>query len=337
MLGAARLVGLARLVAFCLALAAGTAGADVFRPAYLELRQRDAETWDVLWKVPSRGEDLRLALYVRLPEGTENLTEPLGIFTGGAYVERWSVRRAGGLTGQTIEIEGLSGGVSDVIARVERSDGSSQVARLLPAAPRFTIEAPAGDAQVARTYLVLGIEHILTGFDHLLFVAALLLVVRSVRRAALTVTAFTVAHSLTLAAATLGFVHVPQPPVEAAIALSIVFVAAEIVHAAQGRPGLGARAPWLLAFGFGLLHGFGFAGALAEIGLPQRAIPLALLCFNVGVELGQLAFLAALIPLVWLAQRARGPWPRATELIPAYAIGTVAAFWVIERVAAFAR
>jgi hydrogenase/urease accessory protein HupE len=189
---------------------------------------------------------------------------------------------------------------------------------------------------VARTYLALGVEHILTGFDHLLFVLALLLIVKSARRIVATVTAFTVAHSLTLAAATLGFVHLPQPPVEAAIALSIAFVAAEIVHGLDGRPGLTARAPWLVAFAFGLLHGLGFAGALAEIGLPQSAIPLALLCFNLGVELGQLAFVVALLACLALARRARIPWPRAARPLPAYAIGALAMFWVIERVAAFA-
>ena len=146
---------------------------------------------------------------------------------------------------------------------------------------------------MARTYLVLGVEHILLGIDHLLFVLALLLVVKGAGRVVATVTAFTVAHSITLAAATLGLVRVPGPPVEAVIALSIVFVAAEIVHGAQGRPGLTARWPWLVAFTFGLLHGFGFAGALGEIGLPQNAIPLALFFFNVGVELGQLLFVAA--------------------------------------------
>jgi hypothetical protein len=151
------------------------------------------------------------------------------------------------------------------------------------------------------------------------------------------VTAFTLAHSLTLVAATLGFVHVPQPPVEAAIALSIAFAAAEILHGQAGRSGLTARAPWLVAFAFGLLHGLGFAGALAEIGLPQRAIPLALLCFNVGVEIGQLAFVSALGLLFALARGLRVSLPRAWRALPAYAIGSLAMFWVIERVAAFAR
>jgi hydrogenase/urease accessory protein HupE len=331
---------MSRLRALCvallwLALGSGAASADVFRPAYLELEQRDAETWAVLWKVPAASPELRLGIHLRFPSDTEKLSEPRGIFAGGAWVERWTVRRAGGLAGQTISIGGLAGGITDVLARVERADGTTQVARLLPAKPSFRVEASAGRIDVARSYLVLGVEHILGGLDHLLFVLALLLIVKGFRRVIGTVTAFTVAHSVTLAAATLGFVHVPQPPVEAAIALSIVFVAAEILHGLHGRPGLTARAPWLVAFTFGLLHGLGFAGALAEVGLPERAIPLALLFFNLGVELGQLLFVGVAASFVLWVRRARIAWPRWVEAVPAYGIGTVAVFWLIERIGDF--
>jgi hydrogenase/urease accessory protein HupE len=198
------------------------------------------------------------------------------------------------------------------------------------------VQAPAGTGEIAWAYLVLGVEHILAGVDHLLFVLALLLIVRGGVRILLTITAFTVAHSITLVAATLGWVHVPGPPVEAMIALSIVFVAAEIVRGLRGRPGLTARAPWVVAFCFGLLHGLGFAGALAEVGLPQTAIPVALLMFNVGVEIGQLIFVAA--TLAAGALLARLPLPRRPWMdyaIP-YAIGAVAMFWVVERVIGFA-
>jgi len=231
----------------------------------------------------------------------------------------------------------LPAGITDVLARVERSDGTTQVVRLVPQRPRFVVEAAQDGASVSRTYLVLGIRHILGGVDHLLFVLALVLIVGHRRRLLITITAFTLAHSLTLAAATLGLVHVPQAPVEAAIALSIVFVAAEIVHGLQGRPGLTARAPWVVAFSFGLLHGLGFAGALAEVGLPQRAIPLALLFFNVGVELGQLAFVSGVWAVLRLAGGVPRPWPRWAQALPAYAIGAVAMFWVIERTLAFVR
>jgi hydrogenase/urease accessory protein HupE len=188
--------------------------------------------------------------------------------------------------------------------------------------------------QVATTYLALGVEHILGGFDHLLFVLVLFLLARSWWSVAGTVSAFTVAHSITLGAATLGLVAVPGPPVEAAIALSIVLVAVEIVHARRGRPSLTERRPWLVAFAFGLLHGLGFAGALRDVGLPQHAIPLALLFFNVGVELGQLAFVAAIATLAAALNRIV-PRLRRLDVAVAYAIGVVASYWVVERTVAF--
>jgi hydrogenase/urease accessory protein HupE len=314
---------------------AGIAAADVFRPAYLELRERGDGRYDVLWKLPLPGESARPGARVRFPEGTQATEEPRGVAAGGAWVERWQVRRDGGLVGQTVRIDGLLGGVSDVLVRVERADGTSQVERLLPERASFTLTAPAGAGELAGSYLVLGVGHILGGVDHLLFVLALLLIVRGGRRILATITAFTAAHSLTLGAATLGWVHVPGPPIEAAIALSIAFVAGEIVHGLRGRPGLTARAPWLVAFSFGLLHGLGFAGALAEVGLPQQAIPLALLAFNVGVELGQLAFVAAVLALRAIAGRLPVPLPAWAPWAPPYAIGAVAMGWAIERVAAF--
>ncbi|HSF15096.1 MAG TPA: HupE/UreJ family protein [Vicinamibacteria bacterium] len=331
--------GLARNLALALLAAAALpspASADVFRPAYLELKQKSADTYDVLWKVPAVGESMRLAIHVRFPEGTVQVTEPRGVFSIDALIERWTIRRPGGLAGGEIRIEGLPGSVTDVLARVEREDGTTQVARLIPSRPRFVVESPQDESGVARTYLVLGVRHILGGVDHLLFVLALILIVDSRRRLLVTITAFTLAHSITLAMATLGVVHVPQAPVEAAIALSIVFVAAEIVHGLQGRPGLTARAPWVVSFSFGLLHGLGFAGALAEVGLPERAIRLALLFFNVGVELGQVLFVGG-VWAVLLVHRPERTWPRWVQAVPAYAIGAMAMFWVIERTLAFMR
>ena len=315
---------------------ATTARADVFRPAYLELRQTSAETYDVMWKVPAQGDTLRLAIHVVFPAGTVNLSEPRGSFAGGGFVERWSIRREGGLANGTVRIDGLPGAITDVLARVERDDGTTQVARLRPEQPAFVVEPPAHATGVARTYLVLGVHHILVGIDHLLYILAMLFLVKGWRRIVLTMSAFTMTHSLTLTAAALGWIHVPQPPVEACIALSIVFVAREIVQARRGRPGLTARWPWVVSFSFGLMHGFGFAGALAEVGLPERAIPVALLFFNVGVEIGQLLFVAAALGLFALLAKSAKAWPRWAEAVPAYAIGAVAMFWVIERVAAFA-
>ncbi|MEL7450507.1 MAG: HupE/UreJ family protein [Pseudomonadota bacterium] len=328
-LRASWLVGLAAL------LCAGTAFADVFRPAYLEFRELDAERYAMLWKLPAATGNRRLAMQVVLPEGVEVLSEPQFISVDGALIERSQFRLDGGLAGHEIRIVGAAVGVTDVIARVERLDGSSQVERLPVDRLVFTVEAPAGTGRVAWSYLVLGFEHILGGIDHLLFVLALLLLVHGWRRIVATVTAFTVAHSITLVAATLGWVQVPGAPVEAIIALSIVFVASEFLHSRQGRPGLTERAPWVVAFSFGLLHGFGFAGALAEVGLPAKAIPVALATFNVGVELGQLAFVAVVLLLRRIATALAGASLRWVPSATAYGIGTVAAFWTIERIASF--
>ncbi len=318
-------------ILFALACLAIPASADELRPGYLELKQTGEETYDVGWKVPALG-DMRLGLYVRFPAETEEITEPRGRFVGGAFVESWSVRHPGGLADQTIHIDGLRTTSTDVLVRVERLDGTTLVSRLDPSQPSMVLEASPSPFNVASTYLVLGVEHILFGIDHLLFVLALVMLVKGMRRLIGTITAFTVAHSVTLAAATLGWVNVAGPPVEAVIALSIVFVAAEIVHGKGGHEGLAARAPWIVAFSFGLLHGFGFAGALSEVGLPGNAIPLALLFFNVGVEVGQLLFVAAVLVFLAIARRPLTSAPRWVTVAPAYAIGAIAMFWTLQRV-----
>jgi hydrogenase/urease accessory protein HupE len=322
------------LLAFLGCAAALAAHADVFRPAYLELREAGNDRYDVMWKAPAQGE-MRLALRVQFPAGTVQVTPPQGLFVSNAFVERWQVSRPGGLVGESVGIEGIAGGVTDVIVRLERLDGTSQMERLLPQSPAFRVEPSTGAAEVAWSYLALGVEHILAGVDHLLFVLALLLIVRGGKRILITITSFTLAHSITLVAATLGWVHAPAPPVEAIIALSIVFVAAEVIHGLRGKPGLTARAPWVVAFSFGLLHGLGFAGALAEVGLPEIAIPVALLMFNVGVELGQILFVAVVMAAGTLI--ARLPVPRRAWIPYAlpYAIGSVAMFWVVDRIGAF--
>jgi hydrogenase/urease accessory protein HupE len=222
------------------------------------------------------------------------------------------------------------------LVRFDFADGKQESRRLTPNNPEFVVPATPQPWAVARTYLVLGFEHIVSGFDHLLFVLALVLLVRGMRRTIETITAFTVAHSLTLAAATLGWVRLSGPPIEATIALSIVFIAAEIRRSQKGERGWTERHPWVVAFSFGLLHGFGFAGALLELGLPQKSIPLALLLFNVGVELGQLAFVLAIGVLVAgsarLMRSLQWQWPDWTRGVPPYAIGITAAYWVVQRV-----
>jgi hydrogenase/urease accessory protein HupE len=325
-------------------LLAQPAISDELRPGYLEMRQTNLGAYNLLFKIPARGEDLRLALYVKLPEGTQDVSPPRASFSEGAYVERRSLRRDGGLVGQAVSIEGLSATSIDVLVRIESLAGAVQTERLSPTKTAFVIQAVPGTWEVAATYLRLGVEHILFGFDHLLFVLALVILVRGWGRVAITVTAFTIAHSITLAAATLGFVNVPGPPLEATIALSIMLVAVEILNARRGKPSLTARLPWLVAFSFGLLHGFGFAGALAEVGLPQHAIAVALLFFNVGVEIGQLVFVAAILSLLFLFRHMASKLLEPARIQPsldrldvtvAYGIGVMAAYWVIERTTAF--
>lgn len=303
------------------------------RPAYLDLNEDRPGEYGVLWKTPMTGE-MRLALNPAFSGPVEALTPVAARRTGDAAVQTWRLR-ADRLRGQTLRIEGLETTLTDVLVRIAFIDGSTWVRRLTPQQPGIVVPTRVSAWGVAGTYLSLGIEHILTGIDHLLFVLALLLLTKGTWRLVKTVTAFTVAHSITLGLATLGLVHVPSRPVEAVIALSIVFVAAEILRARRGQAGLAARIPWLVAFTFGLLHGFGFAGALSEIGLPDRQIPVALLFFNLGVEAGQLLFIGGVMAVIAGARRVHMTCPRWVELVPSYAIGSVAMFWVIQRMTFF--
>ena len=308
------------------------------QPGYLELRQIDESLYAVVWKKPS-SKGAPMALAVSLPEQCDPRTEGQLVWDGRAYYARWTATCAGGLEGGTLHIAGLEQTSTDVLVRFDFADGVTGTHRLTPTDTSFVVPKQPDSLEVVRTYFGFGVEHILLGIDHLLFVLALLLLVKGVRRIVATVTAFTLAHSITLAGATLGWVHMPGPPIEAIIALSIAFVAAEILHSRQGRPGLAERYPWIVAFTFGLLHGFGFAGALAQVGLPQTEIPVALLFFNVGVEVGQLLFIAGVFATFWLMRRSTRrinvapiTWVSA---VPAYGLGSLAMFWVLQRTIAF--
>jgi hydrogenase/urease accessory protein HupE len=313
---------------------AGASPAHEFSPGYLGLEEIADSRFRVQWKASLTG-GLADALSPRFPEDCE-LTGPLSAYVmGDARVQQRDLACAEGLSGGRIAVDGLSGSMTDVLLRIDYLDGSAFTQVLTPAAPATRVPAVQSTLALTVAYLVLGIEHILSGIDHLLFVLALILLVPDVRRLILTVTAFTVAHSITLGAATLGWVRLPQSPVEAVIALSILFLAAELgrecLRSARAPETPQLALPWLVAFLFGLLHGFGFAGALAEIGLPQRAVPLALLFFNLGVEIGQLVFIASVLTLGWLWRRFGGWTPRGWRLATAYGLGSVAAFWVIDR------
>ncbi len=301
------------------------------RPAYLELRETAAETYDVLWKVPGLGDNLRLGLYVELPADCVNVTEPRAVMVNGAFAQRWTVKRAGGLAGSTIHIAGLQSTATDVLVRLERLDGTTQVTRLMPSSPSFVVEAVPDRWRLAETYLRLGTDHILKGVDHLLFVLGLLLIVGNRWMLLKTITAFTVAHSITLAVATLGFASAPLPPLNAAIALSILFLGPEIVRVWRGETSLTIRYPWVVAFAFGLLHGFGFASGLKATGLPQADIAWALLLFNVGVEIGQLLFVFLILGMARSYRQLEIRWPRWALALPGYTVGTLGAYWTIQR------
>ena len=323
------------LLIWLAAVFAPAAAAHEIRPAFLQIREVEPNVYDLLWKTPAQGE-MRLALNVILPKDCTNAAEPRTAMVGGAVIDRWRATCAGGIVAKPIEIENLSHTLTDVIVRFEPQEGNAKTLRVKPDDPFVTIPAAQAWTEVAATYFALGVEHILLGFDHLMFVLALLLLVRDLKRLLGAITAFTVAHSLTLAGTTFGWVKLSSAPVEATIALSIMFVAVEIMRARAGRSSLTAAMPWLASFAFGLLHGFGFAGALREIGIPEDAAPLALLFFNLGVEAGQLTFIAAVLTIMF-AWRRLAPTALNTRLgdyawrAPVYAIGVTAAFWFIER------
>ena len=321
-----------------------SSSAHQLQPGYLELRLIDKDIYAVVWKTPAV-KARPMAITAQLPENCDPQTPPQSIWDGTAYVARWTANCPGGLEGGVIRIDGLDQTSTDVLVRFDFADGTSEARRLTASNLSFTVPSVPSRFEVVRTYFLFGIEHILMGIDHLLFVLALLLLVKGARRVIATITAFTIAHSLTLAGATLGWVHMPGPPVEAIIALSIVFVASEVIHAQRGNPGLTQQYPWIVAFTFGLLHGFGFAGALTEVGLPPESILIALLFFNVGVEAGQMLFVLGMVVAVTLLRGftrvaiSHVSWneqvrPLAT-LALGYAIGGVACFWLIERIAAF--
>ncbi len=325
-------------IALCLLSLGQEAKAHDARPAYLQIEELAPGRYTILWRVPVLS-GMRLPVALRLPEALRDVREPALQQLSDSIVERRFVEAApGSLTGARVEFPGLEATITDVLVRTELLNGSRSTTLVRPARPWLELSTSSGALAVFGGYLRHGVEHILFGFDHLLFVLALILIVPRRRVLLATVTAFTLAHSITLALAALGVVEVPGPPVEAAIALSVLLLAGELVRVQGGAPSLTSRWPWLVAFSFGLLHGFGFAGALTSVGLPQAEVPIALFAFNVGVELGQLAFIAVVLAVLALARGlVRSPGAERVALRGAsYAIGILAAFWFFERLAGFA-
>ena len=313
--------------------------AHELQPGYLELVESAPGRYDVLWKLPSLGEggDVRMPMVPVFPESCRQLGEARSERSGTAWIFTAKVECKTGLAGQTIAIEGLESFSTDVLVRVQHADGGVETHVLKPVQPTVTLRSAGDTRRGVGAYLYLGIEHILLGVDHLLFVLGLLLFVRDRWTLVKTVTAFTIAHSITLAVATFGVATVAAAPLNAAIALSILFLGPEIVRVWRGETSFTIRHPWVVAFAFGLLHGFGFASGLAQLGLPKGEIPLALLLFNVGVEIGQLAFVIVVLLLERAFRLLALHWPTMVARLPGYVVGTLGAYWTIQRVAILLR
>ena len=309
------------------------AGAHTSLPAYLELTEVVAGSFELVWRVPAV-EGPPPAIFPILPPNCNGSQRLSTVQALGSVITRGIVAcGAEGLVGREIEIGGLRITIMDVLVRVTLIDGTS-ISRVLRAQePSFVVTTTDGDKVDATGHFRLGLDHILSGIDHLLFVFGLLLIVDGMGRLLKAITAFTLAHSITLALAALGVVRVSPVPIEAVIALSIVFLAVELAQHQRGRPGLTYRKPWLVAFAFGLLHGLGFAGTLSQIGLPSGDIPRALVFFNVGVEAGQVGFIAVCLAF-FASWRTLGIHPPTwTRAVSAYTIGSVASFWFLQRCA----
>ncbi len=322
------------IVLFLLIMSAQTGSAHQFQTFTLEINEIDHGQYNVTFKAPLYKGKL-MKVFPAFPENCRQLNEPSSMLFTNSFISRWMLSCPDGLKGSTIKMEGLSKTLTDSLVILNWADGSSQNYILKAAESSLVIPTQPSNIKVVWDYLVLGVEHILGGIDHLLFVLGLLMIVSGRWLLIKTITAFTVAHSITLGLATLGFVNVPQTPVEAVIALSILFLAVEIIKKIEGKTSIAHRLPWIVAFVFGLLHGIGFAGALTQIGLPQSSIPLALLFFNVGVELGQLMFITVVLLTLVGIKRIKFSLPQWTYKMPAYGIGSMAAFWCIERIIAF--
>ena len=308
-----------------------TADAHRLQPAYLEINEQTTGKFSILWKRPLIG-GRPMNIYPQLPANCTNLTEPVVQLLPTGAVERWMVASGeGGLAGEEILIDGLSSTQTDVLVRIYYKEGDEETHLLRPASPSAVVGGVPSRTERIIAYVQLGIQHILMGIDHLLFVLGLLLIVQSRWMLLKTITSFTLAHSITLCVATLGYASVPLPPLNVVIALSILFLGPEIVRSWRGETSLTIRHPWVVAFAFGLMHGFGFATGLANMGLREAEIPLALLLFNIGVEIGQVVFVMLVILLERSFRVLEIHWPRWVRLAPGYTVGSLGGYWVIQR------
>ncbi|WP_440875842.1 HupE/UreJ family protein [Thalassotalea sp. PLHSN55] len=320
------------LVALGLLFLSLTTFAEDMRPASLNITALDNMQYDVIWKVPAQGTK-RKSVHVVFDEGTKAVTAVKQNFVNGAFIENWVIERENNLDGLTINIDGLLMSNNDVLLRIVDENGQT-ITRVLNAENQsFKVEGEIAAENVISTYTILGIEHILVGLDHLLFVACLVYISSTRRKLLLTISGFTLAHSVTLIMAATGVFALDIPPVEAVIALSIIFLAIEI--AKQKKDSITLRYPVLVSSSFGLLHGFGFASVLAEIGLPAQEKVTALIFFNVGVEIGQLMFLAVLLTVFKLISMVNILTEKQIRWAVSYCAGTIAMMWFLERLSVF--
>lgn len=323
---------LLNLIALLVAWVPG-AWAHEARPAFLEIKETAPDRYSVLWRTPLLA-GMRLPVVLKFPDGVHDTSEPVTQWLADSVIERRAIEAGGdGLSGKSIEFAGLQATITDVLVRLQTRDGLDTTTLVRPSQSRFVVAALRPSLEIAGDYVLQGIQHISFGLDHLLFVLGLVLIVSNRLMLLKTVTAFTVAHSITLAIATLGYAEAPVVPLNAAIALSILFLGPEIVRSWRGETSLSIRRPWMVAFGFGLIHGFGFAGALTSAGLPHKDLPLALLSFNLGVEIGQLSFVILILLLERSFRQLQIHWPRWVRALPGYAVGSLGAFWTLERTA----
>jgi hydrogenase/urease accessory protein HupE len=309
----------------------GPVSAHESQPGTLEIKQLATDRYDVTWRAPiyyGKPHPARLLL----PEAWQNIVQPTERRMADATVFQWVIKAGKkSIEGDIVNFPGLESTITDVFVRLSRLDGTTMTAVVRPTKPYVELRGERSWSATAGEYIALGFHHILLGVDHLLFVLGLLLIVQGRLLLLKTITAFTVAHSITLAMATLGFASVPLAPLNTAVALSILFLGPEIVRSWRGETSLTIKYPWGIAFMFGLLHGFGFASGLSTTGMPSAELPWALLFFNVGVELGQLTFVFLVLWLIRSSRILEIHWPRWAQMVPGYAVGSLGAFWTIQR------
>ncbi len=307
--------------------------AHTVKPAYLNIQNIKNYNYNITWKIPINKDETTL-LSPQFPNDCQKSSQNnYSLNDKNIIIHHWLLSCSESLRGKEMSIKGMEDGITDVLVRFEDQDKNSYIERLTPTKNRFTIKAETSGIGTIKTYTFLGVKHILLGFDHLLFILALMFIIPKWQILVKPITAFTLAHSITLGLSILGYVHLPSSFIEVLIALSIIILAVEGIHLHHGKKGLSIHYPWLVVFIFGLLHGFGFATVLTELGLPENSILLALSFFNLGIEVGQLLFIFTLLLFYALVKKII-PNSRLIQgrIVLLYILGTTASYWFIERI-----